>query len=269
MTSFVCISGVSETEQLRAIRKAYRERGLGFPLAIGYQLSNKSINQGTKNSRQPLFSKLGALVRETKSYGFLPSLHYYTKDNSTILGDIETIADQGIDPNETLLQFNTLPLSPEDLRKIDKRGFKVIFPIAISDRKSPAGGYAVWKGEGVEDVSEGNVQSLVQQVLARKDFIDYVMFDPSHGTNLELDLSEGSTSIKFGKQIIQDPSLAHLGMVYAGGISPENVAQIISRLLSFFPRQRISIDTESGVRTNDQLDLGKVSEYLVRCQALF
>lgn len=262
-TSFVSVSAVSDREQLAGIAKICQEEKIYFPLAIGYQVSNKSINQGTQNTRQPKFTELSDLDKATRDYGFITAVHYYTKEDSTIIADLEKIIISGIKPS--LIQFNTLPPSLDILRRTREMGFRTIFKVAVSNKQSPQGGYAVWKGESVQDVSSGQVDPLVSQVYDRRNFIEYVMFDPSHGTNLELDLDENSLAVKFGKAIVANKELDHLGLVYAGGIKPTNVRQLIKSLNHFFPN-RVSIDIESGVRTNDNLDLDLVKDYLIRCK---
>lgn len=261
-TNFVSISAISSRDQLTEISRIYQDEKLSFPVAIGYQVSNKSINQGTPNTRQPKFIELEDLDKETRNYGFITAVHYYTRDNATIVGDLEKIAETGIDPSGTLLQFNTLPPSLDTLSKIKEMGFKTIFKVAVSDKQTSQGGYAVWKGEGVQDVSSGQVEPLVNQVTDRTGYIAYAMFDPSHGTNLDLNLDENSMAIRFGKGIVVHPDLKEVGLVYAGGIKPSNVRQLTKLLHSFFPN-RFSIDTESGVRTNDRLDLDLVRSYLL------
>ena len=70
-------------------------------------------------------------------------------------------------------------------------------------------------------------------------------------------------ALRFGKGIIENPDLNHVGLMYAGGIKPSNVVPAVISLLSYFPKERISIDAESGVRTgNDELDLNLVRDYL-------
>lgn len=263
--NFISVSAVSDTHQLKNISEIYKDEKLSFPLVIGYQVSNKSINYGTQNSRQPKFNELGILDRETKNYGFITGIHYYTKDNNTIIGDLEKIAELGIKPDTTLIQFNTLPPSIEDLDKIKKIGFKLILKVSVSNKQSSQGGYSVWKGNNTEDVSTGQVEPLINQVYDRKDIVDYIMFDPSHGTNLDLDLSNDSLAIRFGKEIVSNKELSHLGLVYAGGIKPKNVRSVIKTLEKFFP-DKVSIDVESGVRSNDKLDLNLVKDYLIGCK---
>jgi hypothetical protein len=259
--NFVSLSGISNMHQLNEIYQIYNCEDLKFQVAIGYQLSHPSINLGTQNTRQPKFSILKDLCEKTVQRGFIPAFHYYTKDNSTIEKDLEKIADTGIRPDDCLVQFNTLPPKVETLKAAKQMGFGIILKVAVSN-KSVEGGYKVWKGEGVQDVSNGELSPLIRQVTERAKFIDYAMFDPSHGTKLELDLEEDSLAIRFGKAIVEEESLNHICLIYAGGISPKNVKNVAKSLGSFFPR-RASIDTESGIRRNNKLALDLVTGYLI------
>jgi len=268
---FVAISGISNMQQLEGIKTICNKEKINFPICIGYQVSNKSINQDVANPRQPLFADLRELSQRTEAYDFIPAFHYYTKDPLTVVGDLEKITKKVDFLNRPTIQFNTLPPDAEILLKAQKMGFRIILKVAVSDKSS--GGYAVWKGDGVQDVSSGEVAPLVGQILERKDFADYVMFDPSQGTNLELDLSEDSLAIRFGKEVRSRPELKHCGLVYAGGISVSNVGEVARTLHSFFPNRSkalystfpngFSIDIESGVRTDNELDLSLVRKYLI------
>lgn len=261
--NFVSISGISNKIQLQGINKICQEEIFDFPIVVGYQVSSKSINLGTQNPRQPKFLDLEDLSAETLSYGFFPAIHYYTKDNSTILGDLEKIAGLGVLDSNLLLQLNTLPLPTEVLREIKGAGLEIIFKVAVSNKQTSQKGYAVWKGKKVQDIKKGKVGPLIAQIQERKDFIDYVMFDPSHGTNLDLDLDKKSLAVRFGEEIVSTKDLNHLGLVYAGGIKPDNVGRVARTLFSFFPI-RVSIDIESGIRDKEnRLDMDLVRAYLV------
>jgi phosphoribosylanthranilate isomerase len=87
------------------------------------------------------------------------------------------------------------------------------------------------------------------------------MFDPRHVTNLELYLNKNSLAIRFGGRVSKLKELDNLGLVYAGGINPDNVVGLTRTLNQFFPR-RFSVDIESIVRTEKDLDIGKVRDYL-------
>lgn len=260
--NYVSVSGVTDVKQLEGISRIHKQEGLNFPLVIGYQVSSKSIRGGSQNSRQPMFAQLDILDKETRKEGFITAIHYYTKDLKTTLDDLSTIRNIVL-ASEALLQFNTLPPSLEVLAKAREWGFKTIFKVPVSDTSTSEGGFAVWKGKETQDFSTGQVDPLIKEVHERRSLIDYMMFDPSHGTNLGLNLNENSLAVKLGRAIIGSPELNNLGLVYAGGINPSNVRLLVRTLFSLFPN-RISIDTESGVRTaGDTLDLELVRKYLV------
>ena len=123
-------------------------------------------------------------------------------------------------------------------------GFSNIFKVPISNKKNSDGGYSVWKGELVEDVETGESESLLRHVFSYLGYIDYVMFDPSHGTNLNLDLNENSLAVKFGLEIRmrktemeEISSRSDLGLVYAGGIKPNNLKKMVGKITKLFPRR--------------------------------
>ena len=265
MKNYISISGVTDNDELREIHRIYNQEGLSFQLVIGYQASHKSVNQNTQNSRQPRFFNLGGLCESTLEYGFLPAVHYYTKNNNTVLSDLKKIKNVGVNSFSTLLQLNTLPLSRNTLSQIQDMGFGIIFKAAVADKQA-SNSVPLFKRKGIQDVSSGEITPLINQITERKDVIDYVMFDPSHGRNLDLVLDENSMAVRFGKEIITDERLRKIGLVYAGGINPDNVLPVMQSLNSFFPG-RISIDSESGLRTPcDVLDMICVRKYLVNCQ---
>jgi len=58
-------------------------------------------------------------------------------------------------------------------------------------------------------------------------------------------------------------------IVFAGGLSPENVGERISQLYNKLGTTNFSIDAESSLRTNDRLDLDKVDKYIVEATSAF
>jgi len=267
--NFVAVSGISNLEQLKAISSIKKEENLEFPITIGYQLSHGSISSGATNPRQPNFTDFSELTSYTHKLDFMPAFHYYTKDEKTILTDLELLLEQGaLEYGPALLQFNTLPPSPETLRSVRDMGFQIILKVPVSDKSSPGKGYAVWTGDGVQDVEGGDVRTLVDQVEKCASYIDYAMFDPSHGTDLTLNLEKDSLAVRFGEELKCRGRLDHLGLVYAGGINPKNVESIIDSLSVYFPG-RFSIDIESGVRNSrDELEINLIREYLINCNKL-
>mgnify|MGYP006295194757 CR=1 FL=1 len=262
---FVSVSGITNDKELEDVARIREEEKIETPVVIGYQVSHKSMHKGTTNSRQPQFSELYSLVHKTDMLGMHSAIHYYAKSEEVIKDDLMKIKsdlDTGM-LSPALLQFNTLPPSPEIMQFAKDLGFYNIFKVAVSHKQTPDGGYAVWKGEEVQDVSNGFVRPLLNQVRERMPNIDYVMFDPSHGTNLELDLTEDSLARRFGTEIVVDPDFKDVGLVYAGGINPNNVSVLNKTLCSFFTQKRVSLDIESGIRPkNNKYDSDSVRGYL-------
>lgn len=257
--NYVSISGVTDFKQLKEISECVNKDGVQGPVVIGYQISHRSINRGTQNNRQPKFGHLGTLVSATEDSGLKPAFHYFTRDNGKIVEDLRKFARKvrPLFSKGPLVQFNTLPPSLETLESVKEMGFDIIFKVAVSNKGSSEGGYSVWKGKGVEDVNEGDVKALVDQVEKRSLLIDYVMFDPSHGTNLGLDLREGSLAVEFGKEVRRRECMNNIGLVYAGGMHPGNIEGLVRTLYGQFP-EGASVDTESGVR-----DIGKVDGKII------
>lgn len=72
----------------------------------------------------------------------------------------------------------------------------------------------------------------------------------------------GGCGIDTPIDVFADPAL-HIG--YAGGINVDNVYDKLKTLLDYPSDSRFWIDMESGVRTDDWLDLDKVEEVLAIC----
>lgn len=82
-----------------------------------------------------------------------------------------------------------------------------------------------------------------------------VLFDPSCGTGFEVfEWPVAPMNTKFG---------------FAGGIRPDNVEPTIGSIFDANPWiDSFWIDTESGVRTDDRLDMGKVEDVLRKVAAI-
>ncbi len=93
---------------------------------------------------------------------------------------------------------------------------------------------------------------LAKRVREYGDLIDYVLLDQSGGRGLDLDLSFMNECFT---ELEKQP---RLGLVMAGGIRPHNVF----RLHGIRQKFGASIDTESGVRVADTMQLSLVENYL-------
>ncbi|MFT4313271.1 MAG: hypothetical protein ACMXYA_02600 [Candidatus Woesearchaeota archaeon] len=266
-SQFVSLSGISSEFELEKIRSICDEEGISFPVVIGFQVSHSSINRGTQNDRQPLFSDLGTLDALTRKLGFQSAIHYYTKNIPNLVDDLECIEGVGVDCSQALFQFNTLPPLPVFLAQTQRKGFSILYKVAVANTDNEAGGYAVWMEDaGTIDARSKNVQPLLDQVKCAAPFISYAMFDPSHGTDFALDLQPDNLAILFGEGVMRNHP--KLGLVYAGGVKPNTAGQICQLLQHYFP-SRASIDIETGIHTGSRRDFDKIREYLVNCRGLF
>lgn len=53
---------------------------------------------------------------------------------------------------------------------------------------------------------------------------------------------------------------------YAGGLTPDNIEQAVTKISTVAGDAEIWIDTETGVRTDDKLDMQKVRSFLEKCK---
>lgn len=113
-------------------------------------------------------------------------------------------------------------------------------------------------------VFDRTLKEVIIQMDSRntlESFLHYVEIPTPHVAYL----IDGSGGRGIEKPIeIYDNQDIHVG--YAGGINPENVGEKLSLLLEHRSYGRFWIDMESGVRTNDWLDLNKVERVLEICE---
>ncbi len=99
--------------------------------------------------------------------------------------------------------------------------------------------------------AEEDLQGAANYILACPSLRASILFDPSGGRGIEPFRWPCS------------PSGVRMG--YAGGITPDNVLDV---LRAIGPVEPTWIDMESGVRTDDRFDLGKVRRVLEQVAAL-
>lgn len=256
---FVSISAVTSLDELKDIARIKDQLKPNFPVVIGWQLSSSSINDGTQNSRQPPFHEIKNLYKAALDNDIVSAFHYYTKDMNSMEDDLEILANKlNFFDQVKLLQFNTLPPSEENLEVFRGFGFSPILKVPIADKRLAPKGY---QSHRVNDIRQAKADDLHSQARSVSGLINYVMFDPSHGVGLELGTSKDNLGIHMGHLITSDLGMNRVGLVYAGGIGPNNARNILSNLKRNFPR-RVSIDSQSAIRTQDRLDSNKVKEYL-------
>ena len=99
---------------------------------------------------------------------------------------------------------------------------------------------------------ENTLKKWKEGAFPHRDTIS-ALLDSSGGRGIDTPLKVWPTSGKIG---------------YAGGFNPENVEEKLSFLMSHITQGTFWIDMESGVRTDDWLDLEKVRQVLEICQTI-
>lgn len=262
---FISISGVTNSDDLKTISRIAREEDTWERVVIGLQVSTRSINEGTRNPRQPSFGDIDRLIGITYELGMEPAIHYATRDLNTVIPDIKKMNDSL--RYDVMLQFNTALPTQEILEFAREKGFQTIVALPLVDKSRPGGGYFAWKGKDSEDSRNTSAERLIERLLPIRKHVDYVLFDPSHGTGEVTNFGPESLAIQFGKNFF-DPRVTgnifrDVDLIYAGGIGPDNVHEVARAIYSSgLPSERVSIDSESNLRTDDKLDLDKVRLYL-------
>ena len=115
-------------------------------------------------------------------------------------------------------------------------------------------------------VFDRTLNEVILQMNSRESlgsFLHY-MEEPTPHVAYLIDGS-GGRGIDKPIEIYDNPDI-HVG--YAGGINPENVGAKLSQLLEHRSYGSFWIDMESGVRTDDWLDLDKVERVLEICEPM-
>lgn len=239
---FISISGVTtetQLEQIAEIKKDYAIFDKEYQLVIGFLASENTLSKKS-SARRPKLADFPELVFKARQLGLIPALHYHTKTPTTIIDDIEVFYDLvDFDVSFNFLQLNVKNLNLEIVKNVAETfdETEIIYKIRDSYKRSVFG------------------SQFLNETKVLKDYINYYMFDPSHGKGDSFEINH----------LRHYELIPHfVNMVFAGGFSPDN---IIDRLLEISERHTdFSIDVESGVRTDDKLDMNKVRAYLKGCQ---
>lgn len=197
----------------------------------GVLISKASLTEDSANERFPdvsIFNKLTKCKRIMKNLNF--SLHVcgsYLKD---IICDGIWNLDK--DTNNNLSTFSRIQLNASQILS------KVNLPVFSESLKNI-------NQEVILQIKsfDGN-EELVE--TCRKNAKISVLYDTSGGRGLKPN-SWPNSVINCG---------------YAGGLNPENVTDSLLEISKVVSHEPIWIDAETGLRTNDYLDLEKVKEFL-------
>ena len=236
MNKYIGITGFKTEEEVNACYEA--SLGLEPIIMYGVLTSRKNFsNILSEGNKRPAFINL-AHILESVPKNALPTIHHYT-NNRQISTELDTllIADDIYDRGLCkAVQINQRLPNVKEIETIKKKysDLKIILQLQPQDIEIP--------------------ETTGRKVKYYDGLVDYVIIDPSRGVGKELDMYD-TLKVLNKIQINAIP-------VIAGGLSSENVANVIS----FFKREygnEFCIDAEGKLRDEfDRLSLEKMMSYM-------
>ncbi|HVE80773.1 MAG TPA: hypothetical protein VNA68_01375 [Candidatus Dormibacteraeota bacterium] len=242
---YIGITGVTDRHQVEVLLKSAEE--LGWPdshqLMIGALVSYKGLTLGAASNINRYISP-DSLDRVFVGSKMALNLAHYNSRAAGLCAQLETI----LKPCKYAdgVQLNVDWPRPDQLERLRERMFtRVVLQVSrrayASVGQSPA--------------------ALGRKLQDYCGVVDSVLFDPSGGQGVELDVDRS-------KEILEALTDSGLPMSWglAGGLSADNIA-ILGPLLEIYPE--LSWDAESALRDeHDQLDLKKCLGFLTASAAL-
>jgi phosphoribosylanthranilate isomerase len=237
MKPYIGVTGFKTTNEVDAVTCTAEE--LGYPashtIMFGYLTSSKRLQSpDIPGMRGPSVDSLPALVARAPAWS-LPMLHYHTKDHEKMRTEVDRLISLTGVPS---VQLNMDWPSLEDIAALTRQysGLAVVLQF-------PA---RAMQGMSIEHIAE--------RASEYDGLVAYALIDKSGGKGIPFDASE-TADILAALEI----AMPRTTLAVAGGFSPDNVAERIRQLRANRP---YSIDAESGVMTNNALDIEKVRLYI-------
>ena len=176
-------------------------------------------------------------------------MHYNTKEPNSITDQLFWLMDVA-GPNCDGVQLNMVWPDADAIYQFRKRYESKKIVLQVGGRAFKAVG--------------NNPFRLAMRVYYYRDFVDYVLLDPSGGTGTAFDTEQMMAYLRS----LRDLGLEkYMGFVVAGGLSPTTL-NLVEPLIPEFPD--LSTDVETGVRdVNDNLDLNVAREYVRGAYSIF
>ena len=243
--SYIGITGFTKLDDIHATTRLAQR--LGYPgersIMFGYLTSENRVREPTqRGTRSPAVRDLPALVAAAPSWS-IPMLHYHTKHPERMRADIDELVTATGAP---AVQLNMPWPDRDDIAAlVDKHaGLNVVLQLPAR-------------------AMDGLTKEQTAERAARYDgLVAYALIDRSGGTGIAFDLEPTAALVRALEDAMPRTTIA-----VAGGFTPENVGDRL-RFLDGHAKRPYAIDAESGVMTDNALDLRKIEIYLARAMGL-
>jgi len=249
------------------IKSGFSNESSHIPM-FGILMSYRTLNDispkelKTPNIRYPNWRPIKSRMKELAKHG-LPMIHYATKEKDTLPEQVKKIFKElfhdGNLYNENIcraIQLNIVWPKPIHLEEIVKALPELSITFQLSSKAQ----------------ADYSPQEIAEKISPYKDFISYVLIDPSGGKGKEFDTDKSFNIYNAIKE--KFPSLV-LG--FAGGLTGDNIKEKCSSLISKIGKN-FCIDAEGGLRVQesyldeqytDDLDLEKMRKYISASGEIF
>jgi len=205
---------------------------------LGILVSHKTLKSGKHptNPRYPSLFMVSNLLELGRGKCFR-TIHYNTKERRFSSEVMELLDDVGSCDG---VQLNIMNPDPSEIL-IMKESFpqlEIIFQL----------------NKAFKDKNHQEIGTIIKENYY---MVDHVLIDMSMGTGKIIDQQLGSS-------LYHDLMDIDCNVGFAGGFSNDNIKMMIESFRESLQTTKFSIDVESGVRTNNGLDMEKISQYLVQ-----
>ncbi len=254
--NYIGITGLTNIHQVEMLVTYFKKFGFIIDSdrigMIGFLISPRNLDPDWKSSRYPSFKKYKPMLETCKKRVF-STLHIDTKSSFDWLSSLKTLL-QKIEPDSEKMmdlidgiQINVKHPDPCDISEL-----KILYP----DLKIIL--------QYANDFIKLDAESVIKDLKAYENIIDYILIDPSRGRGLKIDFRDAINHYKLIDKAI------NVKIGFAGGLNSENIETFLNDTIQHndgLNHINFSLDVESGVRDEfNNLDLSKVFKYLKNCQ---
>ncbi|MCH7604617.1 hypothetical protein IID24_01335 [Patescibacteria group bacterium] len=248
MQSYVGITGFMTREEVDAIIKLFLPQSPPRKLMIGVLASSGTL-RGERGRNPQRYPRVETLVSMFTNHQHVVNLiHYETDEPDTLTEQLVRATELG-GPNLHGLQLNHMPWP--DVNKLK----------SYRSQCKPSR-LVLQIGRTALEMIDNSSSQLVSRIEGYMGIITDVLIDPSGGMGQAFDVNE--TRRYLGALRSEYP---YLGLVVAGGLSPETLGLVEPFLDDF---SDLGIDVEGRVRTHeDTLDIQVAGLYLQLSMEMF
>ncbi|HLC58966.1 MAG TPA: hypothetical protein VJH34_00400 [archaeon] len=261
---YIGMTGIENVSQLDMILSTYKNNAGNLPhqLMMGALVSYKSLARLKEDETVLLPAEIEAIfdrLYKMKSDNVLLALHYFTKPPEKV---DEKYREKVKDIVEASLSRQIGMLTNDLYQKYTRVQMPFEFGVQTNVSWPDVADFNWIRGSRPRMKTIFQISDFTKIEDANNYDATYFLIDASKGRGIGMDVDKSAEIYKLlqptGKPI-----------VFAGGLSPENVGERISQLYNKLGTTNFSIDAESSLRTNDRLDLDKVDKYIVEATSAF